>query len=96
MHRPAIDIHSGGMLRVTHTLLENLPRISRTAGRAHIYVANGRGGWEAAVSNVLSPGQTVRSWKAVCSPSATGSTSSCDASVASTPYYGGSGARWRG
>jgi alanine-glyoxylate transaminase / serine-glyoxylate transaminase / serine-pyruvate transaminase len=59
MHRPAIDIYSGDMLRVTHTLLEDLPRIFRTAGRAYIYAANGHGGWEAAVSNVLSRGETV-------------------------------------
>jgi alanine-glyoxylate transaminase/serine-glyoxylate transaminase/serine-pyruvate transaminase len=44
---------------VTHTLLEDLPRIFRTGGRAYIYAANGHGGWEAAVSNVLSRGQTV-------------------------------------
>jgi hypothetical protein len=31
MHRTAIDIYSGDMLRVTHTLLEDLPRIFRTA-----------------------------------------------------------------
>ena len=59
MHRPAIDIYSGDLLRVTHTLLEDLPRIFRTAGRAYIYAANGHGGWEAAVSNVLSRGETV-------------------------------------
>jgi alanine-glyoxylate transaminase/serine-glyoxylate transaminase/serine-pyruvate transaminase len=59
MHRPAIDIYSGDMLRVTRTLLEDLPRIFRTTGRAYIYAANGHGGWEAAVSNVLSRGETV-------------------------------------
>src|SRR5262249_51820677 len=59
MHQPAIDIYSGDMLRITRTLLEDLPRIFRTTGRAYIYAANGHGGWEAAVSNVLSRGQTV-------------------------------------
>jgi alanine-glyoxylate transaminase/serine-glyoxylate transaminase/serine-pyruvate transaminase len=59
MHRPAIDIYSGDMLRVTRTLLEDLPRIFRTAGRAYIYAANGHGGWEAALTNVLSRGQTI-------------------------------------
>jgi alanine-glyoxylate transaminase/serine-glyoxylate transaminase/serine-pyruvate transaminase len=59
MHRPAIDIYSGDMLRITRTLLEDLPRIFRTAGRAYIYAANGHGGWEAAVSNVLSRGETI-------------------------------------
>jgi alanine-glyoxylate transaminase/serine-glyoxylate transaminase/serine-pyruvate transaminase len=59
MHRPAIDIYSGDMLDITRTLLGDLPRIFRTAGRAYIYAANGHGGWEAAVSNVLSRGETV-------------------------------------
>jgi alanine-glyoxylate transaminase/serine-glyoxylate transaminase/serine-pyruvate transaminase len=59
MHRPAIDIYSGEMLEITRTLLEDLPRIFRTTGRAYIYAANGHGGWEAAVSNVLSRGETI-------------------------------------
>jgi alanine-glyoxylate transaminase/serine-glyoxylate transaminase/serine-pyruvate transaminase len=59
MHRPAIDIYSGDMLGITRTLLEDLPRIFGTAGRAYIYAANGHGGWEAAVTNVLSRGETV-------------------------------------
>jgi alanine-glyoxylate transaminase / serine-glyoxylate transaminase / serine-pyruvate transaminase len=59
MHHPAIDIYSGDMLGVTRTLLEDLPRLFGTAGRVYIYAANGHGGWEAAVSNVLSRGDTV-------------------------------------
>jgi alanine-glyoxylate transaminase / serine-glyoxylate transaminase / serine-pyruvate transaminase len=59
MHRPAIDIYSGDMLGVTRALLEDLLRIFRTTGRAYIYAANGHGGWEAALSNVLSRGETV-------------------------------------
>ena len=59
MHRPAIDIYSGDMLDLTRTLHEDLPKVFRTAGRAYIYAANGHGGWEAALSNVLSRGETV-------------------------------------
>ena len=59
MHRPAIDIYSGDMIDVTRTLLEDLPKIFRTTGRTYIYAANGHGGWEAAVSNVLSRGETI-------------------------------------
>jgi alanine-glyoxylate transaminase / serine-glyoxylate transaminase / serine-pyruvate transaminase len=59
MHRPAIDIYSGDMLELTRTLLEDLPKIFRTSGRAYIYAANGHGGWEAALTNVLSRGETV-------------------------------------
>src|SRR5437870_3337508 len=56
MHRPAIDIYAGDMLAVTHSLLEDLPKIFRTRGRTYIYAANGHGGWEAALTNVLSRG----------------------------------------
>lgn len=59
MHRPAIDIYAGDMIEVTRTLLEDLPRIFRTTGRTYIYAANGHGGWEAALCNVLSRGDTV-------------------------------------
>jgi len=59
MHRPAIDIYSGAMLEVTRSLLEDLPKVFRTAGPVYIYAANGHGGWEAAASNVLSRGDTV-------------------------------------
>ena len=59
MHRPAIDIYSGDMLGITESLLGDLPKIFRTSGRAFIYAANGHGGWEAALTNVLSRGETI-------------------------------------
>jgi alanine-glyoxylate transaminase/serine-glyoxylate transaminase/serine-pyruvate transaminase len=59
MHRPAIDIYSGAMVELTRTLLEDVPKIFKTSGHAYIYAANGHGGWEAAISNVLSRGETV-------------------------------------
>jgi alanine-glyoxylate transaminase/serine-glyoxylate transaminase/serine-pyruvate transaminase len=59
MQRPAIDIYSGDMLSVTRTLLEDLPKIFGTTGRTYIYAANGHGGWEASVTNVLSRGETI-------------------------------------
>jgi hypothetical protein len=33
MHRPAVDIYSGAMLGITHSLHEDLPKVFRTAGR---------------------------------------------------------------
>ena len=59
MQRPAIDIYSGDMLAITDTCLEDLRSLFRTRGKVYIYAANGHGGWEAAVSNVLSRGDTV-------------------------------------
>jgi alanine-glyoxylate transaminase / serine-glyoxylate transaminase / serine-pyruvate transaminase len=59
MHRPATDIYSGDMIGITRTLLEDLPKIFRTTGKTYIYAANGHGGWEAAISNVVSRGETI-------------------------------------
>src|SRR5579864_9832457 len=59
MHRPAIDIYSGPMLALTDGLLRDLGRMFRTKGRTYIYIANGHGAWEAALTNVLSRGDKI-------------------------------------
>jgi alanine-glyoxylate transaminase / serine-glyoxylate transaminase / serine-pyruvate transaminase len=59
MHRAAIDIYSGPLLAVTDSLLRDLRRLFSTAGRCYIYIANGHGAWEAALTNVLSRGDKV-------------------------------------
>src|SRR5207244_4393233 len=59
MHRPAVDIYSGPLLALTDSLLADMSRIFQTKGRTHIYIANGHGAWEAALSNVLCRGDKV-------------------------------------
>jgi alanine-glyoxylate transaminase / serine-glyoxylate transaminase / serine-pyruvate transaminase len=59
MQRPAIDIYSGEMIAITDSCLADLKSLFATAGRTYIYAANGHGGWEAALTNVLSRGDTV-------------------------------------
>jgi alanine-glyoxylate transaminase/serine-glyoxylate transaminase/serine-pyruvate transaminase len=59
MHRPAIDIYTGPLVANTENCLADLARIFGTQGRTYIYAANGHGAWEAALTNVLSRGQTV-------------------------------------
>ncbi|HJU31332.1 MAG TPA: aminotransferase class V-fold PLP-dependent enzyme [Hyphomicrobiaceae bacterium] len=59
MQRPAIDIYSGEMIAITDSCLADLKALFQTAGRTYIYAANGHGGWEAALSNVLSRGDQV-------------------------------------
>src|SRR5215467_6938001 len=59
MHRPAIDIYAGPLLALTESLLADLSRLFRTTGRSYIYIANGHGAWEAALTNVLSRGDKV-------------------------------------
>jgi len=59
MHRPAVDIYGGPLLALTDSLLADLSRLFRTAGRSYIYIANGHGAWEAALTNVLSRGDRI-------------------------------------
>jgi alanine-glyoxylate transaminase / serine-glyoxylate transaminase / serine-pyruvate transaminase len=59
MHRPAVDIYSGPLLALTDGLLRDIARVFNTTGRAYIYIANGHGVWEAAVTNVLSKGDKI-------------------------------------
>ena len=59
MHRPAVDIYAGPLLALTDSLLADLGRLFQTTGRSYIYIANGHGAWEAALSNVLSRGDRI-------------------------------------
>ena len=59
MMRPAVDIYTGPLVAMTDALLTDLKKIFRTQGNTYIYAANGHGGWEAALSNVLSRGDHV-------------------------------------
>src|SRR5438270_11188658 len=59
MHRPALDIYSKEMLDLTDGLLSDLSKLFATKGQSYIYIANGHGAWEAALSNVLSRGDKV-------------------------------------
>ena len=59
MHRPAVDIYSGSLVQLTDSLLSDLSRLFRTQGRSYIYIANGHGAWEAALTNVLSKADRI-------------------------------------
>jgi alanine-glyoxylate transaminase / serine-glyoxylate transaminase / serine-pyruvate transaminase len=59
MHRPAVDIYGGPLLALTDSLLTDLSQLFHTKGRSYIYIANGHGAWEAALTNVLSRGDKV-------------------------------------
>lgn len=59
MHRPAPNIYTGALIEMTHGLIPDLKAVARTTGEVAIYVCNGHGAWEAALANVLSPGDRV-------------------------------------
>ncbi|KAA0909785.1 pyridoxal-phosphate-dependent aminotransferase family protein [Aquicoccus porphyridii] len=59
MHRPAPNIYEGALHEMTATLIPDLKYVARTEGHAAIYISNGHGAWEAALANVLNPGDRV-------------------------------------
>ena len=59
MHRPSPNIYAGELVDMTATLIPDLRRVARTKHHAAIYICNGHGAWEAALSNVLQPGDKV-------------------------------------
>src|SRR5262245_64067461 len=59
MQRLPADSYSGPLFALTDSLLADLRTIFGTAGRSYIYAANGHGAWEAALTNVLTRGDTV-------------------------------------
>jgi len=59
MHRPAMEIYSGELVTITESVLQDLKTVFKTTGDTYIYISNGHGGWEAALTNVLSRGDKI-------------------------------------
>ena len=60
MHRQAVDFSRPDFERLCESVYPDLKAVFRIdAGEVFIYAANGHGGWEAAISNVLAPGDRV-------------------------------------
>lgn len=60
MHRPSIDIYDGPLVETTNSCHADLKKVFRTeTGHAYVYIANGHGAWDAALSNTLSRGDRV-------------------------------------
>src|ERR1700758_4922101 len=59
MHRPALDIYSREMTDLSDGLHRDLSNLFATKNKSYIYISNGHGAWEGALSNVLSRGDKV-------------------------------------
>ncbi len=59
MHRPAPNIYTGELHRITESLFPDLKAVAGTAAHAAIYICNGHGAWEASLANVLARGDKV-------------------------------------
>ncbi|WP_380057637.1 pyridoxal-phosphate-dependent aminotransferase family protein [Falsihalocynthiibacter sp. SS001] len=59
MQQAAPNIYTGPLIDLTASLIPDLKTVAGTKHRAAIYIANGHGIWEAALSNTLSRGDKV-------------------------------------
>ncbi len=59
MHRAAPNIYEGELIALTAGCVTGLRELARTAGDVAIYIGNGHAAWEAALANVVSPGDRL-------------------------------------
>ncbi len=59
MHRSSPNIYEGELLELTHSVVPDLKHVAQTDGHVAMYIGNGHAAWEAAVANVLAPGDLV-------------------------------------
>ena len=59
MHRAAPNIYTGPLIDLAATLGPDLKAIAKTCGDVAMYIGNGHAVWEAALANVLAPGDRV-------------------------------------
>ena len=59
MHRAAPNIYGGELIEMMPGLVSGLRDVARTRGHVAIYIGNGHAAWEAALANVVAPGDAV-------------------------------------
>jgi alanine-glyoxylate transaminase/serine-glyoxylate transaminase/serine-pyruvate transaminase len=59
MHRPSPNIYDGELIEMTHGIVPDLKKVACTRHHVAIYMCNGHGAWEAALSNVIASGDKV-------------------------------------
>lgn len=59
MHRAAPNIYTGELIDMTAAIVPDLKSVARTSGHVAMYIGNGHAAWEAALVNLLSPGDKV-------------------------------------
>ena len=59
MHRPAPNIYTGELVDMVATIVPDLKAVARTEHDVAMYICNGHGVWEAALTNTLSRGDKI-------------------------------------
>jgi alanine-glyoxylate transaminase / serine-glyoxylate transaminase / serine-pyruvate transaminase len=57
--RPSIDFHDADFREVYDACFEGVKRVLKTEHRLFMYTGSGHGAWEASLTNLLSPGDTI-------------------------------------
>jgi alanine-glyoxylate transaminase/serine-glyoxylate transaminase/serine-pyruvate transaminase len=59
MHRAMPNIYEGDLIDMSNNVLDRLPALARTGGKAFVTISNGHGAWEMAITNTLSRGDKI-------------------------------------
>ncbi|HHB81361.1 MAG TPA: alanine--glyoxylate aminotransferase family protein, partial [Aliiroseovarius sp.] len=59
MHRASPNIYEGALVEMVPGLVADLKAVARSKGALAVYIGNGHAAWEAALANVLAPGDKV-------------------------------------
>jgi alanine-glyoxylate transaminase / serine-glyoxylate transaminase / serine-pyruvate transaminase len=59
LDRPSIDFHDPDFREVYDACFEGVKHVLRTGHRLFMYTGSGHGAWEASLTNLLSPGDTI-------------------------------------
>src|SRR5215813_948132 len=59
LDRPSIDFHDPDFVEVYDAAFAGVRRVLRTQHHLFMYNASGHGAWEASLTNLLSPGDTI-------------------------------------
>ncbi|MCP5038720.1 MAG: alanine--glyoxylate aminotransferase family protein [Rhodobacteraceae bacterium] len=59
MHKAAPNIYEGALVDMVPGMIEDLKNVARTRANAAIYIGNGHAAWEAALANVVAPGDKI-------------------------------------
>src|SRR3984957_19443123 len=59
LDRPSIDFHDPDFVEVYDAAFAGVKRVLRTQHHLFMYNASGHGAWEASLTNLLSPGDTI-------------------------------------
>ncbi|MBH68162.1 MAG: aminotransferase [Rhodospirillaceae bacterium] len=59
MHQSTLDLSDPHFLDVSMSCFQDLQKIFKTMGEIFLYASNGHGAWEAALTNVFSPGDNI-------------------------------------